>query len=325
MQDAIKDPILLTGATGFVGRHLYPRLDQMGLEVRSGTRRPDEHAKEQPDRQWVELDVERPETLEPAMEGCRSAVYLVHQMKGGQGYRSRERNAARSFRKAAERAGVERIVYLGGVEPDAVPSQHLGSRLETGLILRSGKVSTVELRASMIIGKGSASWQIVRDLAARLPVMLLPKWTQSMSQPVYIDDVVEAIVGALALDQEGSVWFDIPGPETLTVESILHRTAHLLGHDMAGFPVPLLSPRLSSYWLRFVTGCDMYLARELVEGLKTDLLAKDDSYWERIGHTDLVSFEEAARRATLGLEPDSLFARTYEGLVQTFSSPEARP
>ncbi|QDG52222.1 NAD-dependent epimerase/dehydratase family protein [Persicimonas caeni] len=325
MQDDIKDPILLTGATGFIGKHLYPRLAELGVRVRNGTRRPEESRSEQPDREWVELDVERPETLEPAMEGCRSAVYLVHQMMGGEGYRNRERAAARAFRKAAERAGVERIVYLGGVEPDAVPSRHLGSRLETGIILRGGRVSTVELRASMVIGEGSASWQIVRDLAARLPVMLLPKWTRSRSQPIYIDDVVEAIVGALALDMQGSAWFDIPGPETLTVEQILHRTARLLGHDMAGYPVPLLSPRLSSYWLRFVTGCDMYLARELVEGLKTDLVAEDHSYWERIGHTDLVGFDEAAQRATQGLEPDSLFARTYEGLVQAISSPQASP
>lgn len=319
-----KDQVLLTGATGFIGRHLYPRLVKLGLEVRSGTRRPEEARREHPDRRWVELDVERPDTLAPAMEGCRSAIYLVHQMSGGQGYRKRERRAARAFRTAAENVGVERIVYLGGVAPAGVPSQHLGSRLETGLILRGGKVSAIELRASMVIGKGSASWQIVRDLAARLPVMILPKWTRSRSQPIYIDDVLAAIVGALELKTNDSAWFDIPGPETLSVEQILHRTAQLLGHDLNVYPIPLLSPRLSSYWLRFVTGCDIYLARELVEGLKSDLLAEDHSYWERIGHTHLVGFDEAARRATKGLEPDSLLAQTYESLLQTLSPPQAR-
>jgi uncharacterized protein YbjT (DUF2867 family) len=324
MQDWLDKPTFLTGATGFIGTHLYPKLVDMGLEVRCGTRRPKDAAQKDPGRDWVEFDVERPETLGPALEGCGSAFYLIHQMHTGEGYREREERAARAFLEAADQAGVRRIVYVGGVEPASKPSEHLASRLQTGRILRSGRLggdtlTTVELRASMIVGAGSASWRIVRDLAARLPLMVLPQWTQSHSQPVYIDDVVEALAGALEIDLEGSAWFDIPGPQTLSVESILRQTAGVLGHDFVAFPVPVLSPRLSSFWLKFVTRCDIYMARELVEGLKSDLLAKDASFWEMIDHTERIPFEEAARRATQATTPDSRVSRAYEGLVRTIS------
>lgn len=315
MTDAESDPVFLSGATGFVGSHLYPRLRGAGLEVRCGTRSVDRANRNHPDRQWVEFDVERPETLRPALEGCRTAYYLIHQMGGGEDYREREGWSALSFRRAAEDAGLERIVYLGGVAPRGRASEHLISRLETGEILRGGDVSTIELRAAMIIGPGSASWRIVRDLAARLPVMILPKWTQSRSEPVYIDDVVEALAAALTLDVEDSQWFDIPGPEALTVKEILTRTARQMGHHPGQMPVPLLTPRLSSFWLRFVTREDLGLARELVEGLRSDLLAEDDRFWDRIGHTDRVEFDEAVRRMLRDTESASLPGRIYEWLV----------
>lgn len=295
MSDRTRGPVLLTGATGFVGSRLYPRLKESGLEVVCASRRPDQASQQHPDRTWVELDVSRPETLEPAMEDCRSALYLIHQISGSD-YVETERRSARRFAEAADRAGLERIVYLGGVRPGGTPSKHLESRLETGRVLRQGPVSCVELRAAMIVGAGSASWQIVCDLASRLPAMLLPTWTRSRSQPVWIGDVVEAVFGALRLSEDQAGWYDIPGPDTLTVEDILRTTANLMGKDPWLVDVPFLSPKLSSYWLRFVTSCNYELARELVEGLKYDLLADDDSFWERIGHAERCGFEEAARR-----------------------------
>ena len=318
MTDWLEKPVFLSGATGFIGSHLHRRLRKDGLEVRCGSRHPDKARPDRPPCEWVKFDVEDPDTMPSALEGCGSAVYLVHQMKGGEGYRERERSGALAFRRAAEGAGVERVVYLGGVEPAGTPSEHLSSRLEVGSILRGGDVSTIELRASMIIGANSASWQIVRDLAARLPVMILPRWTRSRSQPVDISDVVEALVGALRLDIDGSAWFDIPGPEVLTVEAILHKTARVMGQDTLSYPVPLLSPRLSSFWLRFVTQADLYMARELVEGLEDDLLAQDHAFWERIGHTDLTPFDEAAKKALEGTPEPSVPARAYEALVRRF-------
>lgn len=327
MQDWLEKPVFLSGATGFIGSHLYPKLVEEGLDIRCATRDPERAAYNMPGCEWVEFDVERPEMLARAMQGCGSAYYLIHQMQTGEGYREREVQAAKAFLKAAEDAGVRRVIYLGGVEPsnNAAPSEHLGSRLQTGRILRSShladdkKVITVELRASMIIGAGSASWKMVRDLAARLPAMVLPRWTQSRSQPVYIDDVAAALIGARTLPLEQSAWFDIPGPETLTAEDILRRVAYILGHDFVALPMPMLSPRVSSYWLRFVTRADLYMARELVEGLKTDLIAQDERFWTFINHPDLVPFDEAARRAVKASEPGSLLSRAYEGFISKVS------
>lgn len=309
-------PVFLSGATGFIGGNVYPHLRREGFEVRCATRSVEKARSRHPEREWVEFDVDRPDTLYGALDGCESALYLIHEMGSGEGYRQREREAALAFRQAAEEVGLERIVYLGGVKPKGEPSEHLASRLETGEILRDGSVSTVELRASMIIGSGSASWHIVRDLAARLPVMLLPRWTRSSTEPVYIDDVVVALVAALTLKVDGSTWFDLPGPEALTIEEILSRTAVLLGNDPIGVGVPLLSPKLSSHWLRFVTRGDIHLAQELVKGLETDLLAESDEFWRRIDHLDRISFDNAVRRTLHEDSPGSKSARAYEALVR---------
>lgn len=310
--------VLLTGATGFIGAHLYPKLIDEGYEVVCATRRPDEASRTHPDQTWVEFDVERPGTMTPALAGCDYVFYLIHQMGGGEGYRERERDSSQLFLEAAETAGVERIVYLGGVEPEGEPSEHLASRLETGEILRSGTVTTIELRAAMIIGAESASWQIVRDLAARLPIMILPKWTQSRSEPIDITDVVEALSAAVSIEVDGSQWFDIPGPTVMTCEEIISGTAELMGNNPKGYPIPLLSPKLSSYWLRFVTKADPHLAQELVQGLKNNLLANSHSYWHKIGHTELTPFKDAARRAIAGGPPRSNLIKFYESLVSAF-------
>lgn len=312
MTPGVQGEVFLSGATGFIGRHLYPRLIEEGWSVRCGTRSVERAQSDHPDRNWIEFDVDRPQTVRSAVRGCDSAFYLVHQMGSGTGYQQRERQAAYTFREAAEDGGLKRVVYLGGVEPEGELSEHLASRLETGCVLRHGEISTIELRASMIVGDGSASWRIVRDLAARLPLMLLPKWTQSRTEPVYIDDVVEALVGGLTLETRESLKFDIPGPDVLTVENILRTTAKVMGHQTAGMRVPLLSPELSSRWLRFVTRGDIYLAKELVKGLSSDLLATDDSYWSLIDHQQRVGFEDAVRRSLGHDEPSSLTARGVE-------------
>lgn len=310
------EAVFLSGATGFIGGHLYPRLMEEGLEVRCGTRSPERARIVRPGRQWVKFDIERPETVEKALTGCRSAFYLIHQMASGEGYRERERRGAQNFLRAAEAVGLKRIVYLGGVVPKGVESEHLGSRLQTGRILRGGKVSTIELRASMVIGAGSASWQVVRDLAARLPVMLLPEWTKSRTQPVYVDDVVEALFQAWRLEtQEGSRWYGVPGPETLTMEEILLRTARLMGHKPHRWHVPVLSPTLSSYWLRLVTRADWNVARELVEGLTGDLVATGEDLWSVIDYGDRVGFDDAVRRALAQTGPETRLGRAYERFI----------
>jgi len=212
----------------------------------------------------------------------------------------RERAMAETFLTAAERAGVERIVYLGAMAPQGPPSIHLQSRLEVGHVLRGGgsRVPTLELRAGMIVGYGSASWQIVRDLAARLPAMVLPRWLQCRSEPVAIDDVIVALATGARIPLDASASFDLPGPEIMTYRETLLRTADVLGHRRpVTVDVPVLSPMLSAQWIRLVTMADWSVARQLVEGLTSDLLARSEDYWQLIGHAPLLTFDQAARRA----------------------------
>jgi len=291
------ETILLTGATGFVGRHMRPSLGKSGLSVRCATRDLFGATSVTPNESWVRLDLEDPLTLEPAMRGVTAAFYLVHSMSEGPGYEARERAAAEAFRDAAARAGVERIIYLGGIEPLGHPSRHLESRRMTGEILRSGSVPVFELHASMIIGEGSISWKVVRDLASRLPAMILPRWLQTRTEPIAIDDVVYALTQVLTLPIELAGVWDLPGPEVLSCKEILLRVAALRGIRTVTLDVPVLTPRLSSYWLKLVTGADFPVARELVDGLSSDLISHGRSIWDELGEHEFLSFDEAVKRA----------------------------
>jgi uncharacterized protein YbjT (DUF2867 family) len=290
-------PVLLTGATGFVGGRLLARLEAEGVDVRCAARDPARAASPAPGRSWVRLDVNDRATLGPALSGVRAVVYLVHAMGRGSDYERTEREAARWVAEEAARAGVERVVYLGGVAPSGRPSPHLRSRLATGEILRRGTVPVFELRAAMIVGHGSISWRIVRDLAARLPAMLLPRWLSTRSRPIGIDDVVFALATALTCPVGRSGVYELPGPEILSAKDILMRIAHLRGTRPMTLSVPILTPRLSSYWLKLVTAADYDVARELVEGLRSDLLPTGPTFWDLVPDHELVSFDEAARRA----------------------------
>ncbi|MFW5740643.1 MAG: NAD(P)H-binding protein [Myxococcota bacterium] len=310
-------PVLLTGATGFVGRHVRPALLQAGYAVHCASRRPQRASSDGEPVRWVELDTDRPATMGPALSGVRSVLYLVHGMAGGGDYERRESEAARRFTEEADRAGVRRIVYLGGIAPMGRPSKHLRSRLATGDILRGGPVPTVELRAGMVVGAGSESWRIVRDLSMRLPAMLLPQWLDSRSQPIAIDDVVAALVGSLQLPDELVGCYDLPGPETLTAREILFRIARLRGMEPLAIRVPVLTPRLSSYWLRLVTRANFQVAQQLVDGLTSDLISPDDGFWQRMPEHERMGFNEAAQRA-LNEEESSvpLSGRAFEAFVR---------
>lgn len=320
--------VLLTGATGFVGLHLYPVLAAAGMHVVCGSRNPDAARTRFPSRDFRKLNVSDYDSVVQAMTGCDAAVYLVHSMADVKRYDREEERAAKNFLRAAEQTGIKRIVYLGGPMPKGKGSRHLRSRLRTGEILRSGKVSTVELQATMVVGPGSESWRMVRDLAARLPVMLLPQWLENRSQPIYIDDVTAAIRLALTMDQEGSAAYPLPGPETLSAREILRRTAQLMGLYPHMFGVPVITPHLSSYWIALVTRANQRIARQLVEGLRSDLVAPDDGFWRRFPQHVRVPFDVAARRALRG-EADtlSLRDRLAEWLIHRVTpntSPEAR-
>lgn len=309
--------MLLTGATGFIGRRLFHGLGADGWAVTCLTRRPEAARRAFPDRLWVGGDAEDGEALARAMDGCQVAFYLIHGMgELKPGWVEREVATAERFAKAAARAGLERIVYLGGVAPAGPPSPHLQARLETGLALRAGPVPCTELRAAMIVGAGSASWTIVRDLAARLPAMVLPAWLSHRSEPVAVDDVVAALVRAARLPWPGSDCWDLPGPEALSGEEILLRVAACMGRKPLLLHVPFVTPKLSSHWIRLVTRTDHRLAAELVEGLTSDLLATRPGFWQAAHLPAPLRLEDAAAKA-MAEESDQLSrgARLVEALA----------
>jgi len=290
--------VLLTGATGFIGRNLYGPLEEAGHEVRCLTRKIEEARRLWPQRRWVGGDMGESASLPSALEGCDIAYYLVHGMGSHRpGWVEEELRWARNFAQAAGLVGVRRIIYLGGVAPQGSPSEHLLSRLNTGETLRAGPVPTLELRAGMIIGAGSASWTIVRDLAARLPAMVLPAWLSHRSEPVALEGVLAALLAGARLDLPESTWWDIPGPEALSGSEILMRLAAIMGRRPMVLKIPLITPRLSSHWIRLVTRADFSVARELVEGLTSDLLATRPGYWEAAGLPPPVGLEEAMGQA----------------------------
>jgi uncharacterized protein YbjT (DUF2867 family) len=271
-----------------------------------------------PELTWQQADLTQVDDVERVLTGCRVAYYLVHSLgESSDGLFVREHEAAETFAAAAERAGVERIVYLGAIAPQGSPSEHLRSRLEVGRVLRTGRVLALELRAPMIVGFGSASWRIVRDLAARLPAMVLPRWLKTRSEPVGIDDVIVALATGARVPLTGSASFDLPGPDVLSYREVLVRTARLFGHRrLRVVDVPVLSPALSSQWIRLVTAADWAVARELVLGLTQDLIARNDDYWQLTAHPPLLRFDEAARRA-LGEEARK---RHMAGYVRTLEA-----
>ncbi|MEQ1500717.1 MAG: NAD(P)H-binding protein [Myxococcota bacterium] len=311
-------PVVVAGASGFVGRNVVDRLSAAGRDVRCGTR---DLSDRDHRRAWVRLDVDTGAGLDAAFGGADAVVYLVHGLADhGPDLIAREEASAQRVLRAAEQAGVRRIVYLGGPTPDGEPSVHLRARLQTGEVLRSGRVSVIELRASMIVGAGSESWLMCRDLALRLPLMVLPRWLATRTQPIGIDDVVTAIVAAVDLSSAGSRAYDLPGPEILTAREILERVARQAGFRPVMVPVPVLTPRLSSWWLRFVTRADYGVARQLVDGMTSDLVAAGDGFWAELPDHVRVPFDEAVCRALAAEGPvHNRSARLWERAVRTLA------
>jgi uncharacterized protein YbjT (DUF2867 family) len=271
--------VLVTGASGYIGGRLVPALLEAGLRVRAMAR----HAERLQDRPWrdrvevVEADVADPSTLERALDGVDVAYYLIHMMGGGRRFAGRDRAGARAFAAAAERAGTRRIVYLGGVHPHGEElSAHMASRREVGEILLAGAVPTVVLRAAVILGSGSASFEIMRHLAERLPVMVAPRWVRNRIQPIAVRDVLHYLVAAATLEGAPNRTFDIGGPDVLTFAELLQACARAAGLPRRRIQVvPVLTPRLASHWIGLVTPVPTAIARPLVESLVHDAVAAE--------------------------------------------------
>jgi len=302
--------ILVTGATGYIGGRLAPRLLERGYRVRCLVRDADRlrgiawaEAAE-----VVEGDVLDPETLPAAMEGVHAAYYLIHSMGAGAGYGERDRRAATNFAEAARAAGVRRVLYLGGIAPmgDEV-SVHLRSRLETGEALRAHGPPLTEFRAAVIVGSGSLSFELVRHLTERVPVMISPRWVRTRTQPIAIRDVLCYLIDALDLPETEGRVIEIGGPEVLTYGEMFRGYARVRGLRRLVVPVPLLTPRLSSLWAGLVTPVSSAIARPLIAGLKSEVVVTDRSGMA-LFDVDPIPYEAAVRLA---------LGRFREGHVET--------
>ena len=306
---------LVFGASGYIGSYLAPFLAAQGIEVRATSRDVDVIAsREWPNVELAAADALKPETLDSVLEGIDIAYYLVHSMAAGKNFPDLDATAARNFAVAAERQGVQRIVYLGGLVPDTPKSAHLRSRQETGDILRSGAVPVTEIRAGMIIGPGSAAWEVIRDLVNHLPVMVTPRWVFSRSTPIALSNLLRYLADAPILDETAGEIYDVGGADDLTYEEIMRQYAELVGKSPYIIPVRVLTPRLSSYWLNLVTSVPTNIARALIDGLSQDVIADDDRL-ARLVPQKLLGFREAAEEALDADRKHAVPARWVEGAI----------
>lgn len=306
------ETVLVTGATGYIGGRLIPELLRRGWRVRAASRSIDKLRA----RPWavnagvelVETDVLSAESLARACTGCFAAYYLVHSMLPGQkDFRDADRRAALNMKETAEKNGLKRILYLGGLgEEGPALSRHLKSRAEVGEILRSGKVPVTILRAAMIIGSGSASFEILRYLVERLPLMVTPKWLETRSQPIAVRNVLDYLAGCLERSETAGQTYDIGGPDILTYHDLMKIYAEEAGlRRRIVIPVPVLTPRLSSYWIHLVTPVPASIARPLAEGLRNPVVCRENRL-RKILPQPLLTCREAIRLALQRLKNDDL-------------------
>jgi len=270
--------ILLTGATGYVGGRLLAALERDGRAVRCLARRPEFlRQRAGPSTEVVAGDVLDPATLPAALQGIDTAFYLVHSMGASESFEDADRRAAQNFAHAAREAGVRRMVYLGGLGQGSELSPHLDSRQQVGQILRQSGVPTIELRASIILGSGSMSFDMIRALVENLPVMITPSWVATLTQPIGIEDVIAYLREAIDLPLADGAIFEIGGPDRVSYRDLMQEYARQRGLRRLLIPVPLLTPRLSSLWLRLVTPVYARVGRALVDGLRNETVVRDDT------------------------------------------------
>jgi len=287
--------VLITGASGFIGQRLVKALCTAGEKPHCLLRR----SLPLPlGAEAVNGDLLKPETLTPALAGIDTVYYLVHSMAAGRaGFETRERTAALNFITAASNAGIRRVIYLGGLgETGSNLSEHLRSRLEIGNLLKAAPFATTFLRAAIILGKGGASFEMIRCLVERLPVMITPRWVNTRCQPIAVDDVIRYLIGCLHDERTVGETFDIGGPEILTYREMMERFAAIKRKRLLIIPVPVLTPKLSSYWVWLMTPVKPSISMPLIEGLANEVVCRENRIRELIP-LKLTSYDDAVRTA----------------------------
>lgn len=312
--------VLVTGATGYIGGRLVPRLLEAGYRVRCLVR----DARRLEGRSWtdevevVEGDALRPETLPPAMEGVWATYYLIHSLTDTPDYRERDIVVARNFGLAAKDVGVERILYLGGLgDPEEKLSVHLRSRQETGAALREAGVPVTEFRAAVIVGTGSLSFEMVRYLTERLPVMICPRWVYTKIQPIAIRDVLSYMVGALEVPESAGQIIEIGGADVLTYGDMMKVYAKVRGLRRFLIRVPVLTPRLSAHWVHWMTPVPSGIVYPLIEGLRNEVVVRDDTAQTLFPDIQPVSYEVAVQRALSDLKAAQVETRWTDSLTSS--------
>jgi uncharacterized protein YbjT (DUF2867 family) len=285
--------VLVAGATGFVGSRLSKALVQDGHELLALTRHPEGY---RGPGTAVGGDVSDEQALIGPLTGCDAAYYLVHSLDSAD-FAERDAEGARSFGRAAKKAGVQRIIYLSGLGATGDDlSPHLRSRQEVEELLGEAGVPVTAIRAGVIIGNEGLSWELMRELVAHLPFMITPRWVRTKAQPVAIVDVVRYLIAALALPETAGKVYEIGGPEILTYEKAMHRVARVRSRPLLMIPVPLLTPKLSSRWLALVTSVDLQTARTLIESMSNEVIVRDHAL-ERLVDWEPTPFDDAVRQA----------------------------
>ncbi len=318
--------VLVSGATGYVGGRLIPRLLETGYRVRCLARDP----RRLQGHVWLDRvevvrgDVLLPETLIPAMQDVSTAYYLIHGMQGGKVYAERDMSAARNFANAADAAGIERIIYLGELlDPTARLSPYLRSRHETGYVLRQGRVPVTEFRAGMILGSGSLLFEMVRYLSEREPVLICPRWFFSRAQPIAIRNVLDYLVAALESPESLGKLVEIGGPNQLTYADMLLGYARERGLKRVLIRTPFYFPHLSAYWVHMLTPVTYNAVLPLIEGLNADLLVHDDLAQKLFPDIQLLDFQTAVRLALGRIESHNVETSWSDALVT--SAGDVRP